>query len=310
MMKTDQLPPVMIIAAARSGTKMLRAALGESSDFAEFPYDMNYVWKFGNYHIDHDELTKNDLNDKIRRFIEKQFEKTLQKHKRAKRVLEKSVPNSLRVDFVRAVFPDCRIIHLFRDGRDVAADARLCWQAPMTSDMIQSKSDLIKKILDFPVVAALPYLISYLGTYSSRFVSGQKDLKSWGPRFKGIDEAIRKYSLLDVCGMQWSRSVIATLESLSAKQENKDYISVRYENLVHNPVNELERIGTFLQIEDFEPVRKFAQTKIKPSYVGCWQKHISYLEIESLRPHIDEAMKLLGYSVIQEEYQKFEMLSG
>jgi hypothetical protein len=46
-MKTTQLPPVMIIAAARSGTKMLRAALGESSDFAEFLYDMNYVWKFG-----------------------------------------------------------------------------------------------------------------------------------------------------------------------------------------------------------------------------------------------------------------------
>jgi hypothetical protein len=101
----------------------------------------------------------------------------------------------------------------------------------MTSDKIQSKNDLIKKIIDFPVVAAFPYLISYFNTYLSRFFSGRKELRSWGPRFKGIDEAMRKYSLLDVCGMQWSRSVIATLESLSAKQEGKDYISVRYENL-------------------------------------------------------------------------------
>jgi hypothetical protein len=300
-MKTDHIPPVMIIAAARSGSKMLRAALGESSDFAEFPYDLNYVWKFGNYHIDHDELTKNDLNDKIRRFIEKQFNKTLQKDKGAKRVLEKSVSNSLRVDFVRAVFPDCKIIHLFRDGRDVAASTRLCWQAPMISEKIQSNKDLIRKIIDFPVVAAFPYLISYLDTHLLRFISGQKELKSWGPRFRGIDEAMRKYSLLDVCGMQWSRSVIATLEGLSAGKADKDYISVRYETLVHNPVNELERIGTFLQIEDLEPVRKFAQTKIRTSSVGSWQKHLSYPEMESLRPHIDKAMRLLGYSETREK---------
>lgn len=295
-MKTDYLPPVMIIAAARSGTKMLRAALGQSSDFAEFPYDINYIWKFGNYHIDHDELTKHNLNEKISRFIEKQFDNTLQKDRKGKRVLEKSVSNSLRVDFVKEVFPDCRIIHLFRDGRDVAASARLCWQAPMTSGRIQSRKDLIRKIGDFPVSAASPYLLTYLNTYLARFLSSQKELRTWGPRFKGMDEAVRKYSLLDVCGQQWSHSVISSLKSLSSMRENEHYINVKYEDLVYHPVSELEKIRNFLDIEDFEPVRRYAETRITNSSVGSWQKTASLPEMDNLGPHIADAMNLLGYS--------------
>jgi hypothetical protein len=103
--------PIIIIAAARSGTKMLRAALAASPEFVDFSYDINYIWKYGNYHIPHDELTEDNLTDDVRKFIRKRFQKLLVKSN-AKRVLEKTVSNSLRVDFVREVFPNSKIIHL------------------------------------------------------------------------------------------------------------------------------------------------------------------------------------------------------
>src|SRR4051812_20775701 len=40
--------PVIVIGAARSGTKLLRDSLATHADVARVPYDVNYVWRFGN----------------------------------------------------------------------------------------------------------------------------------------------------------------------------------------------------------------------------------------------------------------------
>ena len=55
--------PIIIISAARSGTKMLRYVLDASSDIASYPYDANYIWKYGNYNVDHDEILPRSIND-------------------------------------------------------------------------------------------------------------------------------------------------------------------------------------------------------------------------------------------------------
>jgi hypothetical protein len=294
MSAMDQAP-VFIIAAARSGTKMLRAALASSSDFVDFPYDINYIWKYRNYDIPHDELTSEHITPEVEFFIKKQFAKLLARSK-ARRVLEKTVSNSLRVGFVRAIFPEGKIVHLYRDGRDVAADARLCWQSSMISDRIQSKSDLFRKIVDFPIVAAFPYLLSYLRSYLHKAVTSHKHVDSWGPRFDGIDEALRRYSLLEVCGMQWNRSISSSLEGLERLREDKDYINVRYEDLVSRPIFELTRLCEFLEIRDVEPILDYSRSNITCKYVGFWKTALGQEEILQLMPLIERGLKKLGYT--------------
>ena len=61
--------PIIIIGAARSGTKILRAALSSHPEMVAIPYDINYVWKYDNYDIDHDELSMRDLFPANREFI-------------------------------------------------------------------------------------------------------------------------------------------------------------------------------------------------------------------------------------------------
>ena len=47
---------IVIIAAARSGTKMLRHILDASQEISSYPYDANYIWKYGNFQLNHDEI--------------------------------------------------------------------------------------------------------------------------------------------------------------------------------------------------------------------------------------------------------------
>jgi hypothetical protein len=274
---------------------MLRAALAKSAEVVEFRYDINYVWKYRNYYIQHDELTKEHLTPVVKEFIRKEFRRLLS-NSDAKSVLEKTVSNSLRVDFVRAVFPECKIIHLYRDGHDVAADARLCWESSALSGRIQSKKDLIRKTMGFPFTAAWPYLMNYILTYAKRFITREKHVESWGPRFKGIDEALENFSLLEVCGMQWARSVELSLRSLCKLKENTDYINVRYEDLVGNSRPELTKILDFLEIQDVERVLDYGAKNITDTYVGFSQRVLTADEFIKLNPHINKYMRMLGYS--------------
>jgi len=287
--------PVIIIAAARSGTKLLRAVLANSPEFIDFPYDMNYIWKYGNYHIPHDELAKEDITEETRRFIKDQFNKLLNKSN-AKRVLEKSVPNSLRVDFVKSIFPECKMIHLYRDGRDVAVDSRQCWQSSMLSGNIQSKTDLFNKIIHFPIVAAWPYLLNYGLTYSKRLLKKEKQVESWGPRFEGIDEASERFSLLEVCGMQWAKSIEHCLSSFSRLEENVDYINVRYETLVRDPLTVLKTICDYLEISLNDSMAHFAKSQITDRYIGYWKENSTHPEMRSLMPHIEKCQKAISCS--------------
>jgi hypothetical protein len=289
-----QNQPIILIGAARSGTKILRAALAASSEVVDFPYDINYIWKYRNYDIQHDELTKENLTPTIEEFIRKEFGKLLSNND-AKRVLEKTVSNSLRVDFVRAVFPECKIIHLYRDGRDVAADARLCWQSSALSGRIQSKKDLIRKTMAFPFTAAWPYLASYIWTYAKRLIASEIHVKSWGPRFKEIDQALGKYTLLEVCGIQWAKSVEFSLRSLSKLKEGTNYINVRYEDLVRHSRTELLKILDFLELKDFRHVLRYSAKNITDSYIGFAQRVLTTDESMKLNPHINGSMKLLHY---------------
>lgn len=287
--------PVIIISAARSGSKLLRSVLAASPELLDFPYDMNYIWKYGNYSIKHDELTKDDLSEDICRFIRNYFKKHLAQNK-ATRIIEKSVPNSLRVGFVKAVFPDCKIIHLFRDGRDVSLSAKHCWEASAYSGRIQPKKDLLKKTLSFPITAAWPYLLDYALNYIKRTISKEEHVQWWGPYFKGMDEAIKQHSLLEICAMQWAKCVELSLQELKNLKENQDYINVRYEDLVLNPVGELQKVASFINVEDFTPIKDFAEANIKKTKVGSWKKTISSEEMESLSPFLDKYLGLLGYN--------------
>jgi len=253
---------------------------------------MGYMGKLLKKNID--ELLKSDSTPAIQNFIRKRFEKLLKKSS-AERVLEKSVPNSLRVDFVRDIFPDAQFIHLYRNGIDVSADAMKCWTSSMFSQRIQKKSDLFKKIITFPYISSFPYLKDYLANYLERLLSKENYVQSWGPRYKELASDVEKLSLIEVCGIQWSRSVQCTMKQLSPIRENNNFINVQYENLVQNPKNELSKICDFIHMRDADTVINYGQENIRSDFVDFHKDILSKKDKEKLMPRIESSLIELGY---------------
>jgi hypothetical protein len=284
---------IVIISAARSGTKMLRFVLSASDLIASYPYDANYIWKYGNYSVGHDEIDPDSISE-IRKEKIRSFFLNICKKEAKPIFLEKSVPNSLRVPFVRSVFPDSKIIHLYRSGMDVAADSRLCWQDSATSERIQSKEDRRRKLKEFPFTMAWPYLFEYAVSYGKKYLLNQDHVSSWGPRYRGIDDDIRNKSLLEVCAIQWKKCVDHCCDELTGMKKGKDYINISYEKLAHDPKKYLQKIVEFVEIDDGKKVVERGVEKISTSYIDSWKNYISEDEQESILKIISAAQQRIN----------------
>jgi hypothetical protein len=127
---------IIIIGAARSGTKILRDVLAEASGMGCVPYDIGFVWRYGNQQVPHDVLDPATVTPRIQRFVRRYVDRYARSGGDV--VIEKTVGNTLRVPFVHAVMPDAAFVHLVRDGMDVVESARRQWSAPPDREYLLS----------------------------------------------------------------------------------------------------------------------------------------------------------------------------
>ena len=288
-------PVIIILSAARSGSKLFRDVLSQHPQIASIPYDINYIWKYKNYNS-HDELTPLDVTEDISAFI-KNYIINYSCQEPARFIVEKTVSNTLRVEFVRSIFPQAKIIHLFRDGRDVALSARNCWNASSVSSKNQPKSILIKKISDYPYVETYPYILKKLSEKLKYNFRIDKRVPIWGPEFKTLKPFMNEHNLLQVCAKQWSVCVSKTLFDLKKLIADLDYVSISYEDFVSYPEKSLSRLTQFLGIRDITPMLHYAQTNVDPNYIGKWKDGLNPEERACISPIVNNALTKLGYAI-------------
>jgi len=279
--------PIIILGAARSGTKILRDTIAAHPLLVPIPYDVNFVWKYGLYDIKHDELSPDELTKRGNKFIHHFFSNFHQNRSNI-RVVEKTVSNTVRVDFVHKVFPNCQFIHIIRDGRDVAVSSMKQWQAPLNRKMV------LNKLKYFPIKALPNYALQYALSYFFRIISREKRVLTWGVVLRDLEELLDRYSLLEVCGIQWQRCVTSSINTLKYMNDDKK-IEVRYESLVENPTYEIQRLLEFLNLKySKEMITNMAQ-KIRSSDINKWEKTVNVIELRQLMLLIQNTMNHLGY---------------
>ena len=290
----NKVEVIFLIGAARSGTKLLRTILSQSESIGAIPYDMNYIWQYGYYDLGHDEM--NDIVPKtneiafIRNFIFKQAKK-----RNVPIIIEKTVSNTLRIDYVKKVFPEAKIIHLYRDGRDVTLSAKERWEGSIFDQELQSKKDIVNKVIDLPFIAVFPYIVEYIKNNARHFLSKDTDrTEVWGPVYKGMLEDKSRYDLLTLCSLQWKKSVSRALDSLEEYKKNIDYIEIKYEDLVANPIEQIDKLGTFLNIDDIDRLKDYADKHIKQTSKQKWKKEEKE-KIEQIEQTIKPELIKLGY---------------
>lgn len=107
----------LIVGCARSGTSILAELVGAHPDVKSV-FEAHDVWELGGCGANESHrLTDEHATPTVARQIRDWFEK--QKGS-ASLLVEKNPRNVLRIPYIRRIFPEAKLIHIVRDGRDVA----------------------------------------------------------------------------------------------------------------------------------------------------------------------------------------------
>jgi hypothetical protein len=133
----DQVQPIFIIGAPRSGTTMLQVLLAKHPKVAttvELTLFDRYVapwlaaWELENTNIREKGWrlglpmlwSEEEFRAFIRTFLERAYAKVMERNPNATTILDKNPGYSMHVNGIKHCLPRAKFIHIIRDGRDVA----------------------------------------------------------------------------------------------------------------------------------------------------------------------------------------------
>jgi len=107
----------LIVGCARSGTSILGELVGSHPD-VKYIFEAHSIWEMAGYgENESHRLTEEKATPQIVATVREWFSK---QQDSAVLLVEKNPRNVLRIPFITKIFPEARIIHVVRDGRDVA----------------------------------------------------------------------------------------------------------------------------------------------------------------------------------------------
>ena len=260
------MQPVIVIGAARSGTKFLRDLIGSSTVCRVVPYDVNYIWRYKNEGIAHDSFSGNDCTEVIAAHIRKQLIEASKQPKsdssNSSFLIEKTVSNCLRIPFIERVFPEAIYLNLVRDGRSVVESSVRMWREPVNF------SHLIQKARHFPL-SNMSYATWYVKNLLGGWMTPGQGVKVWGVRYPKIEEDVGSLSIPEVCAKQWALCVEKSANDLATIPSDR-VIDVRYEMLTSDD-DEVRRICQLIGIPDGDRVLDHYRRENRPPNNSSWQ---------------------------------------
>lgn len=277
--------PIVIVGAARSGTKVLRDCLAAATGAGKVPYDVSYVWRAGNEGLPDDVIEPQQISGAARRFIRRFIGRYAAGDPPA--VIEKTVGNALRVPAVVSVLPEATVVHLVRDGLDVVESTRRQWKAP--TDLRY----LIAKSRHFPLRLVPTYGLAFVRSAARRRMSADGRVGTWGIRYPGIDADLASTDLLTVCARQWCHAVVGARVGIAAS--GVPAVEVRYEEFVAAPARVLERIAEVAGLPINQSALSDVVAMVTPNHQGGGRGSLTDLELARLDDEIGPLLAKLGY---------------
>lgn len=291
-----------IVGSPRSGTTILGQCLENHPDIAHF-YEPYYVW---DYHIgirEHDIKDRQYVTEKIKTFVRNKFYKFGKKSK-VKLIIDKSPEHCFAIPYVREVFPRAKWIHILRDGRDVVLSISKKWKK--RQNWVEKRSyrqffEVLKTSFNLQPYWYFRFLQIWYELKSGKSLSPNfylnkskwKGQVGWGPRFPGWDKFLQKHSVLEFNAQQWVECIKHIYKYLPSIPDDK-LLELRYEALVTNPREQIEKILNFLGVLgtnnfwDSLPALNVSNTQ-------KWKNEFSAMDLKKIAPIITPALIDLRY---------------
>ena len=277
--------PIFICGNSRSGTWMMHRVLSRHPQVAMHPLEQKWVWKYGHYDSVSDRLVPEQLTDKIAKHIRRKFAKYQRQAGPGRRVGEKTNCNVMRIACIHSIFPDAKIIHMVRDGRASAYSSAEYWVKPFEPQY--------GKIFQVPLWQKIRMVSAYFYRKLKKLFVRNRAVAPWGVCFDGIKQAMKEYSLLEVCGIQWRESV-ETGHREGTKLGPANYYECRYEEFCHRPNEVLAELLKFLELPGSQELEAYVEANVHTKAVDRWRGEITEEELELLSKHIAPALKEFG----------------
>ena len=281
--------PIVILGAARSGTKFLRDLLATSPGAKAVPYDVNYVWRYQAEAATDDLLSPEDLSIAKRDFILSTVRSLagIAEGDQETAMIEKTVSNTLRVPFVASIMPNAHFVHLVRDGREVTESAMRMWQAPPDFGALWTK------LRGIPL-SNLGYVFWFAGNFAKGLVSGRGGGKVWGPRYPGIETDATALPLSAVCARQWLHCVTAARRDLALLPPEQVH-EIRYEDLIRDPQT-LQWLVERLGLPGGAQIIQTYKSRLRAGKPGAWREKMAEADQAAMQQEIGPALDRLGYT--------------
>ena len=283
--------PIFIVGAPRSGTSFLSGVIGRHRDVGFIP-EPRLTWRYGNdtksdmLHVEH-------ARQEVKGHIRKTFAQQLQSQGKS-RLVEKTPSNALRVDFIRAVFPDCRIVHIMRHGMDSTLSIRKYWQDYAAGiNPTKFRKNVIRQRWKELGWSRTPYYAKELmRRVMPSWMSPVAGKPVWGPRIPGLDRLVQDLDLLEVCCLQWRMCVESACYAGRDMPANQ-YMECRLEDMSADMIQSILR---FCDLDEDPSVLAYLQERFDPNKPGARKTQIEPNEKRVILRWIEPTLRWLGYN--------------
>ena len=281
--------PVLIIGTPRSGKSMLGHIL-KSSDLYYYNGEALDIWNIGKTLSNSDVRSGSEATIKIQKRIK--LKCTKKAYNFGKRnYLDAVSYNMLRIPFIHTIFPEAKIIHVFRNGETAIPEILYGWANQNTP-----LKTINKRRRHVNALTIYHYGFRFIQNYQRAIIG--KSRSSWGPNFPSLQAFRQVHSIEETAAFQWSTLITIASEELS-KLPNDAWLSIRYEDLVENTKTTLDKVGKFCGLEDLTSINNFANNFINftnpPSDVQSWKVTPSIDKWKLIRKIILPIQEQLGY---------------
>ena len=297
-MSGELKPPIFLFGNTRSGTTIVQKVMSTHPDIVGW-YEPNALWLYADPGRIHDEFEESDATTKVKRYIRQRFLKYQKQHGNCA-ILEKTPQNILRIPYVRAIFPEATFLFIVRNPFSFISSVELKWQRPVTG------SGIVRRLKDMPLSQLHHWVRRYIIQQINKRVLRRKYLSIWGPRYRGIQDDLKRHDQLTVIARQWSVCSMKAEKDLESFG-NGQVFRLKYEDFVDDPISDLERICAHCRLEMSSDMVSAAREMVKSDRKIKWQR-FDPRDLARIIPEIGDEMRRHGYEIPAEIAQSIQNL--